>query len=429
MAWGRTFDEGINSPLLYHYDYQFHYAPDAFGKDLFTFAQTTAKDAPATDFLQRYDDDYALDRLDTGGSITMIDAEQVENWIAGNRSTYGLEFEKPSYTIFYFDTWTNEYMPRDSYYYYEFANALFAGAAALTLKAALAQGKLNVGYMKIGDLSPLFLAMEKAFFKDAGLEINLASMVGGAAIMPALASGSINIGWSNVISIYQGHLQGFDFRFVANGAINKRDTNDVFGVCVTPDSPITSARDLAGKTVAVNTLRNIMHAATAHWIDANGGESARVKWVEIPFPQMALALANKQVDAYGAVEPFVTVPMLNKQARLLGRQLGALAPRLIIASYFGSEAWIAKNVAPVKGFVVALNRGIDAHNANPEEAKAVLAKHTGLKAELFRDMPLPAFEKAIVESDFQPMLDVALRYKFVERKFPVSEVISRHVQA
>lgn len=304
-----------------------------------------------------------------------------------------------------------------------------AGSAALPFRSAIAQSKLNVGYMKIGDHSPLFLALEKVFFKDAGLKINLASMVGGAAIMPALASGSINIGWSNVISIYQGHLQGFDFRFVANGAINKRDTNDVFGVCVSPDSPIKSARDLAGKTVAVNTLRNIMHAATAHWIDSNGGKSAKVKWVEIPFPQMALALANKQVDAYGAVEPFVTVPLLNRQARLLGRQLGAMAPRLIIASYFGSEAWIGKNVPVVKSFVAALNRGIDAHNANPDEAKAVLARHTGLKAELFKDVPLPAFEKPILESDFQPMLDVALRYKFVERRFPILEVISRHVRA
>jgi NitT/TauT family transport system substrate-binding protein len=309
------------------------------------------------------------------------------------------------------------------------AAGLAAAGTSLPFSAAHAQSKLNVGYMKIGDLSPFFLAMDKAYFKDAGLDISLASMVGGAAIMPALASGSINIGWSNVISIYQGHLQGFDFRFVANGAVNKRGTNDVFGVCVAPDSPIKSAKDLAGRTVAVNTLRNIMHGATAHWIDSNGGDSASVKWVEIPFPQMAPALVNKQVDAYGAVEPFITVPVGNKQARLLGRQLGAISPRLLIASYFGSEAWIGRNIGLVKGFVEALNRGIDSHNANLDEAKATLAKHTGLKPELFKEMPLPAFEKPLLEADLQPMLDVALRYKFVDRKFAVAEVISRHVRA
>jgi NitT/TauT family transport system substrate-binding protein len=304
-----------------------------------------------------------------------------------------------------------------------------AGATALAIRPALSQNKLNVGYMKIGDLSPFFLAMDKAYFKEAGLDINLASMVGGAAIMPALASGSINIGWSNVISIYQGHLQGFDFRFVANGAINKRKTNDVFGVCVRPDSPIKTARELDGKTIAVNTLRNIMDGATRHWIDANGGDSSKVKWVEIPFPQMPVALVNKQVDAYGGVEPYITAPLQNKQARLLGRQLGAIAPRLLIASYFGSEAWIGRNASTVKAFVSALNRGIDAHNASPDEAKAVLAKHTGHKPELLKDMPLPAFEKHILESDLVPMLDVALRYKFVSRKFPVSAVISPHARS
>ena len=308
------------------------------------------------------------------------------------------------------------------------AAAAALGAASLPFSAARAQSKLNVGYMKIGDLSPFFLAMDKAYFKDAGLDINLASMVGGAAIMPALASGSINIGWSNVISVYQGHLQGLDYRLVANGAINKKDTNDVFGVCVGADSPIKSAKDLAGKTVAVNTLRNIMHGATAHWIDANGGDSTTVKWIEIPFPQMALALANKQVDAYGGVEPFITVPVRQRQARLLGRQLGAIAPRLLIASYFGSEAWINRNVPLVKAFVTAINRGIDAHNASLDEAKATLAKHTGLKPELFKDMALPAFEKKLLESDLQPMLDVALRYKFVDRKFPLSQVISPYAR-
>ena len=58
------------------------------------------------------------------------------------------------------------------------------------------------------------------------------------------------------------------------------------------------------------------------------------------------------------------MPVRQKQARLLGRQLGAIAPRLLIASYFGSEAWIGKNAALVRAFVNAINRGIDAHNAN-----------------------------------------------------------------
>ena len=300
-----------------------------------------------------------------------------------------------------------------------------AGAAVLPWGRALAQTKLTVGTMRIGDLSPFFMALERAFFKEAGLDINVAAMVGGAAIQPALASGALNIGWSNVVSIYQGYLQGFDYRFIANGAINKRGTNDVFGFQVAVDSPIRSAKELEGATCASNTLRNIIHVSGMHWIDANGGDSSKVKWIELPFPQMEPALVNKQIDAFVAVEPFVTVPSkVNKKTRVLGYPLGGIAPRLLIASYFATDAWIQKNQDAVKAFITALNRGIDAHNANLEEAKATIAKHTGLKAEFLKEMALPAFERQILPSDLQPMMDAALQYKLIDRKFPPRQVIS-----
>ncbi len=305
-----------------------------------------------------------------------------------------------------------------------------AGAAMLPWDLALAQTKLQVGTMKIGDLSPFFIAVERGFFKDSGLDINATAMVGGAAIQPALASGALNIGWSNVVSVYQGHLEGFDVRFIANGAINKRSTNDVFGFQVAVDSPIKSAKDLGGKTIAANSLSNIIQASGRHWIDNNGGDSSKVKWVEIPFPQMEAAIVQKNIDAFVAVEPFVTVPsQVNKKTKVLGYPLGGIAPRLLIASYFCSEAWTQKNSDAVKAFITALGRGIDAHNANPEEAKATIAKNTGLNPEFLKLMALPAFEKKILESDLQPLMDVALQYKLIDRKFPPRDVISKYAVA
>ena len=301
-----------------------------------------------------------------------------------------------------------------------------AGAALAPWDLAAAETKIQIGTIKIGDLSPFFIAQERGFFKEAGLDVNAIPMVGGAAIQPALASGALNIGWSNVISVYQGHLEGFDYRFIANGAINKRGTNDVFGFQVAVDSPIKSAKDLTGKTIAANTLSNIIQGSGMHWIDSNGGDSSKVKWVEVPFPQMEPALVQKNIDAFVAVEPFVTVPSkVNNKTRVLGYPLGGIAPRLLIASYFCSDAWTQKNGDAVKAFITALGRGIDAHNANLEEAKATIAKNTGLKPEFLQLMALPAFEKRIQESDLQPLMDVAFQYKLINKKFPPREVISK----
>jgi NitT/TauT family transport system substrate-binding protein len=310
----------------------------------------------------------------------------------------------------------------------EFLGGTAAGAAAMLLpwNLAWAETKLQIGTIKIGDLSPFFIAQERGFFKDAGLDVNATAMVGGATIQPALASGALNIGWSNVISTFQGHLEGFDYRFITNGAIAKRGTNDVFGFQVAADSPINSAKDLAGKTIASNTLSNITQAAGQHWIDNNGGDSSKVKWVEVPFPQMEAAVVQKHIDGFVAVEPWVTVPsQVNKKTKVLGYPLGGIAPRLLIASFFSSEAWIQKNGDTVKAFITALGRGIDAHNADLEAAKATIAKYTGLAPDVLKLVTLSAFEKKILESDLQPMMEVALRYKLIAKKFPPREVISK----
>jgi len=39
-------------------------------------------------------------------------------------------------------------------------------------------------------------------------------------------------------------------------------------------------------------------------------------------------------------------------------------------------------------------------------------------------MVIPAFEKQILPSDLQPMMDVSLQYKLIDRKFPPRQVIS-----
>lgn len=309
--------------------------------------------------------------------------------------------------------------------------AIGAGAAMLPWDVARAQArKLQVGTMKIGDLSPFFIAQEKGFFKEAGLEVVATAMVGGAAIQPALASGALNIGWTNVVSMFQGHQEGFDYRFITSGALAKHGTNEVFGVQVALDSPIQSAKDLAGKTIATNTIGNITQGIGNHWIDNNGGDSTKVKWVEVPFPNMEAAVVQKHIDAFTAVEPWVTVPSaVNKKTRVLGRPAGGIAPRFMIASFFSSDAWIQKNGDAVKAFVEALHRGIDAHNADPEQAKASIAKYTGLSPEVVKITALPAFEKKLLESDLQPIMDLALRYKLINKKFAPRDVIAKFALA
>ena len=307
-----------------------------------------------------------------------------------------------------------------------FLTKVTVGIAGLPFMRGLsfAQMKGKLGYMKIVDNAAMFVAMEKGFFKAEGLELETVPMAGGAVIVQGVTSGDLQIGWTNVISLYQAHVEGFDFKLVAGGATNAKGTNETHFIAVSKSSPIMRARDLEGKTVAVNTLNNIVHLMAMAWVDKNGADSSKVKFVEIPFPQMEPALAAGKVDAISVQEPFATAAVAKVGARVLAHPWSEVLPKFLIASWFASDKWIQKNKAMVQSFVRAINRGIDAIHSDPEGSRSSMVKWAGLPAALAPKIGLPIFEKGLSEKDLQATIDLTAKYKMIARAFKASEIVS-----
>jgi NitT/TauT family transport system substrate-binding protein len=278
--------------------------------------------------------------------------------------------------------------------------------------------------MKIVDNAAMFVAMDKGFFKTEGLQLETVPLAGGAPIINGVTSGDLQFGWSNVISLYQAHVEGFDFKLVAGGATNVKTKNESHAIQVAKNSPIKTAKDLEGKTVAANTLNNIVHLMAMAWIDKNGGSSSKVKFVELPFPQMEAALSAGKVDAISVHEPFATAAIEKGNVRLLAQPWGDVLPKFLIASWFASEKWIAKNRGTAQAFVRAIDRGIDAIQADPQGSRAAMVKWAGLSPELAGKIGLPVFEKGISEKDIQTTIDLTRKYKLISKDIKASNVVS-----
>jgi NitT/TauT family transport system substrate-binding protein len=278
--------------------------------------------------------------------------------------------------------------------------------------------------MKIVDTAPMYVAMDRGFFKAVGLELETVPMAGGAVIVQGVTSGDLQIGWTNVISLYQAHVEGFDFKIIAGGATNVKGTNDTHALLVAKGSPARGARDLEGKSVAVNTLNNIVHLMAMAWLDKNGASSAKVKFVEVPFPQMEAALVAGKIDAASVQEPFVSAAMAKDVARVLGHPWSDVAGRFLIASWFASEKWLQKNRQTAQAFVTALNRGIDAIAADPKGTRDAIVKWTGLSPELAGKIALPVYDKIVSEKDLQTTIDLTRQYKLIPRAINARDVIS-----
>ena len=118
--------------------------------------------------------------------------------------------------------------------------------------------KIRVGYIPVTHCIPLYIAEKNGLFAKAGLQVELVPLPGGPKILEALASGDIQIGFSNVASILIARDQGVPILPITGGPVETVDHRD-HALMVSSSSSVKSGADLIGKKIAINSRRNIDH--------------------------------------------------------------------------------------------------------------------------------------------------------------------------
>ncbi|MBK9628323.1 MAG: ABC transporter substrate-binding protein [Flavobacteriales bacterium] len=173
---------------------------------------------------------------------------------------------------------------------------------------------LRVGYIPITDCAQMYVAIEKGYFAEGSLDVRLEKLAGGPKVLEALAGKSLDIGFSNVVSVFLAKEQGLDFSLIYGGSVE--DSLHAFSsILVSGGSNITTLADLRGKTIAVNTRRNIVELALGERLRSNGLTLSDVNLVEMPFPNMESVLESGDVAAIAVVEPFVSFALSHDNSR------------------------------------------------------------------------------------------------------------------
>lgn len=293
-------------------------------------------------------------------------------------------------------------------------------AAALAADPA----PLKVGYIPVGDCLQFYVAEDQGYFAAEGLAATGAPMKGGAVIAPAVEGGELAIGWSNTVSIILAHAKGFDFAFLAPGAEGVAGTNDVHALLVPADSKVGSVAELGGKTVAINTLGNINEAAMRALAQQAGIAPDSIRLVEVPFPDMAAALAKGSVQAALALEPFVTDAVSRGAARVLDPSPhAAFGSPYLIGGWFAKKAWVQAHPAEAAAFLRAVTRASAFIAAHPDKARAILSDRTKLAPELAAKIVLPRFPETLAPAALQGVIDVSARFGLLAKPFPAADIL------
>lgn len=312
------------------------------------------------------------------------------------------------------------------------ATATALSLPGLTTPARAADDKILIGYWPIASGLPLYVALEKGFFKEAGLNVEGVKFASAQQVAEAMIAGRIqgsaNGTASAVLALAEITSPGL-FKIICSNPSNHRLVLDQY--LVAKDSPIKTIAELKGKRIASGPgIQNVTLAKII--LEKNGIANPQV--TELPVGQHVAALAAGQVDAVYTLEPTGTAGRLKGLTRVL--ENGVISKYVLgdaEAPWFGGSAsltttFLKERPADAKKYVAAYARAVEHVRKNPEESRRHLDGFTAIEEALVKEVPLSGFTlynefKPADIAQFQKFFDVFVERKIFTRRVDVASLL------
>ena len=279
---------------------------------------------------------------------------------------------------------------------FRFASTAFSAglSAALSMATASAQTAplsprvaLKVGAIGAVSDAGIFIAQEKGYFKDEGLDVEIVSFRAAPQILPAIATGEVQVSGSAVTpALFNAFARGITMKLVAD----KGQVARGFGfaaIVIRSDlaDTVRDFKDLKGRKFAVMGKGVSSTSQLGKALERGGIEPNEVELIELGLPEMVAALGNKAIDGATLLEPFITFAT----ARNVGVRWKGMEDFLpftgqngviIYSQQFTQEQpesakrWMAAYLKGTRAYLDAVSKGTDRDGIN-----AILAKHTAVK--------------------------------------------------
>jgi NitT/TauT family transport system substrate-binding protein len=297
---------------------------------------------------------------------------------------------------------------------------------------------VKLGGLGIGAEAGHYIAMEKGYFREEGIEVEFVKFGRGGEQMAPLATGELHFGsGAPDPSHFNAIARGIDVKIVGINNLVNQDYNATY--LVVRQDLLDSGRyrdlsDLRGMSIATPGVGNVATIYLERILAHGGLTLDDVTFTNIFFPDMMVALGNKAVDAAWLTEPFLNVA----EAQGLGRRTlgmsdvyhGIITQALVLSPVFARDQPEA-----ARRFVTAhlrgqrdYYRGMIKRDGSRDEIVQVLAKHTDIKDPgQYTRMGTHgvSLNGEIDEQVLSDMQDYYIRYGTQQHKIDVAQVLDR----
>jgi NitT/TauT family transport system substrate-binding protein len=282
--------------------------------------------------------------------------------------------------------------------------------------------EIKVGVPATANSINAHLAAEK-YFAEKGLKVEFVDVTSGAAAIPMLLNGQLDIAQGDGIGTLAASSNGVPIAIAGVATVQTDDPKlDVTGIFTADNS--TKVADLSGNSFAVSQLGGAAELVAKAAIDAEGGDSSTVTFVELQAAQMAAALEAGRVAGALITEPFATAA---EEAGLpvLIRPQAAGAPGLPATYWVTSVKYGQKNPEIVKGFLASVQQAGRDANEDPALARKTAAKYMDMDPKVLNAIRLPVFAEDVTDtSGVTKFVDLANRYKVLPKQPDIETLLS-----
>lgn len=293
--------------------------------------------------------------------------------------------------------------------------------------SALEDGELvhvTYGSFPTNPVASIQYAIDAGVFEEQGIDLEVVVGAGSsAAQLPALASGELDFMLASPVTALTAQAQGLDIKIVSGVIENDPDVvEDAAAVVVGPGSDIASAKDLSGRTVAVNALGSIGEIAIREAVELDGGDGSSVKFVQLSFPEVSAQLASGQIDAGMSVSPFM-------DAEIEGG--GAMFTDFITETGLGdnelvtitSGKFAAENPDIIERWRVAWAEAAEFINENNDGVRELIPEVLGTPEDVAANVKLARHGSEIRPATIQRFADLLVKYEITDKEPDVDAVI------
>lgn len=251
---------------------------------------------------------------------------------------------------------------------------------------------IRLGYIPVVIFAPLYVGLERGYFADEGLEIDLTTIQSTNDAVVQLASGNFEIIFAGGnAGVFNAIHQGLSFKVIAPLHSESPPVATPLVISAKRTDEIRSVADLEGKTVAVNGIG----AAIEYWVAqalAQGGLTIDdVRLTAMRFPDMPAALENGSIDAAVITEPLVTI---NEEQGILAVLTEDFIDGFTATYVLSNETWLAENPAAARGFMRAYLRACRDLQGDymTEDIARYIEKYTQVPTPVIMRSPLARFD-------------------------------------